>query len=67
MFFCFSFCAFQACATFNFLNADSRYVAAALLPPKKPFANDMKFLIDEKRREEIYGDVDPDFTKKITS
>lgn len=57
----------QACATFNFLNADSRYVAAALIPPKKPVLHDMKFLADKERRKEIYGEDKPDFSKQITS
>lgn len=38
----------QATATFNFLNGEQRYVAAALLPPKKIIKRDMsEFLLPD--------------------
>lgn len=44
-----------AVTTFNFLNAESRVVAAALIPPKKLKFNDMGLLAAQARHEELYG------------
>lgn len=47
----------QACTTFNFLNCESRLVAAALLPPKEVQRGENKTYVEaEKRRKAIYGD-----------
>lgn len=46
----------NACATFNFLNADGRLVAAALIPPKRVRFDDMGLLAAKTRRKEIYGE-----------
>ncbi|XP_058801084.1 NADH dehydrogenase [ubiquinone] 1 alpha subcomplex assembly factor 3 isoform X2 [Phymastichus coffea] len=32
---------YHACSTFNFLNSENRYVAAALIPPKSKFVEDL--------------------------
>lgn len=47
-----------AIATFNFLNAESRVVAAALIPPKKLKFNDMDLMLNEARHKQLYG-TDP--------
>lgn len=44
-----------AVTTFNFLNAESRLVAAALIPPKKIKFNDMDLLLTQARHKELYG------------
>ncbi|XP_055312011.1 NADH dehydrogenase [ubiquinone] 1 alpha subcomplex assembly factor 3-like [Sitodiplosis mosellana] len=54
-----------ACTTFNFMNAESRFIAAALIPPKKLKFNDMDLLAVAERQKQLYG---PDeHTIKITS
>lgn len=55
----------QAAAVFNFLNADSRYVAGAFLPPKKDTPDELRFLIEQKRKKAIYGNKGMDFEKKV--
>lgn len=55
----------QACTTFNFMNAESRFIAAALIPPKKLRSNDMEFIAATERKKQLYG-LD-DHTIKITS
>lgn len=45
-----------AVTTFNFLNAESRIVAAALIPPKKIKFNDMGLLLTQARHKQLYGD-----------
>lgn len=47
-----------AVTTFNFLNAESRMVAAALIPPKKLKFNDMDLMLTQARHQELYG-ADP--------
>lgn len=44
-----------AVTTFNFLNADSRMVAAALIPPKKLKFNDMDLMLSQERHRQLYG------------
>lgn len=44
-----------AVTTYNFLNAESRIVAAALIPPKKLKFNDMDLLFTQARHKELYG------------
>ncbi|CAD7088162.1 unnamed protein product [Hermetia illucens] len=44
----------QACATFNFLNAESRMVAAALIPPLHISYNENDLLQTKLRQKELY-------------
>lgn len=44
-----------AVSTFNWMNAESRFVAAALIPPKKMKFNDMGLLASQARYEQLYG------------
>lgn len=44
-----------AVTTFNFLNAESRVVAAALIPPKKMKFNDMGLMLTQERHRQLYG------------
>lgn len=44
----------QACATFNFLNAESRMVAAALIPPLHISYNENNILQTKLRKKELY-------------
>lgn len=47
------------------MNAESRFVAAAMIPPKKLKFNDMDLLADAERHKQLYGPDDD--TIKITS
>lgn len=53
------------------MNAESRFVAAAMIPPKKILFNDMDLLAAAARRKELYGPddirIDNIDSKKITS
>lgn len=40
------------------MNAESRFVAAAMIPPKKIVFNDMDLLAANKRKKELYGPDD---------
>ncbi|XP_055917429.1 NADH dehydrogenase [ubiquinone] 1 alpha subcomplex assembly factor 3 [Eupeodes corollae] len=44
----------QACATFNFLNAESRMVAAALIPPLHITYNENNILQTKLRQKQLY-------------
>lgn len=44
----------KACSTFNFLNAESRMVAAALIPPRIIRLNENDMLQSKLRRRELY-------------
>lgn len=44
----------QACATFNFLSAESRVVAAALIPPTHISVNENDMLQSKLRQENLY-------------
>lgn len=44
----------SACATFNFLNAEGRYIAAALLPPRQIQATDDDILRSKLRYQNLY-------------
>lgn len=55
----------QAAGVFNFLNADSRYVVGAFLPPKKDTPDELRFFIQQKRTIAIYGQKEPNFEKKV--
>ncbi|XP_055856104.1 NADH dehydrogenase [ubiquinone] 1 alpha subcomplex assembly factor 3 [Episyrphus balteatus] len=44
----------QACATFNFLNAESRMVAAALIPPLHITYNENNVLQTKLRQKQLY-------------
>lgn len=44
-----------AVTTFNFLNIESRLVAAALIPPKKMEFNDMDLMLTQERHKQLYG------------
>ncbi|XP_054739500.1 NADH dehydrogenase [ubiquinone] 1 alpha subcomplex assembly factor 3 [Anastrepha obliqua] len=44
----------QACATFNFLNAESRMVASALIPPLHISYNENDILQSKLRKKELY-------------
>lgn len=50
------------------MNAESRYIAAAMLPPEKLKFNDMDLLAAAERHKQLYGpdEIIPDQTK-ITS
>lgn len=48
------------------MNAESRYVAAAMIPPKKIKFNDMDLLAAGERYKQLYG-PDENTVKKITS
>lgn len=37
------------------MNAESRFVAAAMIPPKKIIFNDMGLLTAAQRQKELYG------------
>ncbi|XP_023247258.1 NADH dehydrogenase [ubiquinone] 1 alpha subcomplex assembly factor 3 isoform X2 [Copidosoma floridanum] len=53
----------QACSTFNFLNAENRYAAAALIPPKVKCPKDMLLSnYNKKHLEEIEKKSDPFYT-----
>lgn len=56
----------QACTTFNFMNAESRFVAAAMIPPKQIHFNDMGYLAEVKRQKQLY-DTEHDEQIKIGS
>lgn len=53
------------------MNAESRFVAAAMIPPKKIAFNDMDLLAAIERRKQLYGPDDIQIenaeSKKITS
>lgn len=59
----FIFVLFQACTTFNFLNAESRMVAGAFIPPKKMKFNDMGLLEAQTRHKELYDEEPIDINK----
>lgn len=44
----------QACATFNFLNSEGRYVAGAMIPPKSIQATDDDQLRSKLRYQNLY-------------
>lgn len=44
----------QACATFNFLNAEGRYVAGALIPPQTIESTDDDLLRTKLRYQKLY-------------
>jgi len=44
----------QACATFNFLNAENRMVACALIPPLHLSYNENDILQAKLRKKELY-------------
>jgi NADH dehydrogenase [ubiquinone] 1 alpha subcomplex assembly factor 3 len=50
----------QACATFNFLNAENRYIAGALIPPLTLRPTDDDVLMSKKRLKRLYGSDDDD-------
>jgi NADH dehydrogenase [ubiquinone] 1 alpha subcomplex assembly factor 3 len=50
----------QACATFNFLNAENRYIAGAVIPPRTLRPTDDDVLMSKKRRKRLYGPSDDD-------
>lgn len=37
------------------MNAESRFIAAALIPPKKIKLNDMDLLAEAERQKQLYG------------
>lgn len=47
------------------MNAESRFIAAALIPPKKLTFNDMGLLAAAERKKQLYGPADESI--KITS
>jgi NADH dehydrogenase [ubiquinone] 1 alpha subcomplex assembly factor 3 len=51
----------QACATFNFLNAENRYIAGALIPPLTLRPTDDDVLISKNRHKRLYGSSDDDW------
>jgi len=44
----------QACATFNFLNAENRYIAGALIPPLTLQPTDDDVVMSKKRQKLLY-------------
>lgn len=44
----------SACATFNFLNSEGRYIAAALLPPRQINVTDDDMLRSKMRYQNLY-------------
>lgn len=48
----------HACTTFNFLNAERRAVAAALIPPTKITFVDEDILQSQKRRNILWKDTE---------
>jgi NADH dehydrogenase [ubiquinone] 1 alpha subcomplex assembly factor 3 len=48
----------QACATFNFLNSESRYIAGALIPPLTLQPTDDDVIMSKKRHKQLYGSSD---------
>ncbi|XP_018319641.2 NADH dehydrogenase [ubiquinone] 1 alpha subcomplex assembly factor 3 [Agrilus planipennis] len=44
----------QACSTFNFLNSEGRYIAAALIPPTKFTPTDHEVFDTKQRYQNIY-------------
>ncbi|XP_018579775.1 NADH dehydrogenase [ubiquinone] 1 alpha subcomplex assembly factor 3 [Anoplophora glabripennis] len=44
----------QACATFNFLNSEGRYVAGAMIPPKTIAATENDELLSKMRYQNLY-------------
>ncbi|GJQ66304.1 putative DNA binding protein [Trypoxylus dichotomus] len=44
----------QACSTFNFLNAEGRYVAAALIPPQIIDSGDDDILKSKMKYQNLY-------------
>lgn len=48
------------------MNAESRFVAAAMIPPKQLHFNDMGLLANLERQKQLYGTNDDD-TIKIAS
>lgn len=48
----------QACATFNFLNSESRYIAGALIPPLTLQPTDDDVIMSKKRYNMLYGSGD---------
>lgn len=53
----------QACTTFNFMNAESRFVAAAMIPPKMIQFNDMGYLAAVERQKQLYDPESDDHIK----
>jgi NADH dehydrogenase [ubiquinone] 1 alpha subcomplex assembly factor 3 len=51
----------QACATFNFLNSESRYIAGALIPPLTLAPTDDDVIMTKKRYNTLYGSGFDDF------
>lgn len=47
----------QACATFNFLNAEKRVVAAALIPPSQIRINENDMMQSQVRRNQLQGGI----------
>ncbi|XP_023703941.1 NADH dehydrogenase [ubiquinone] 1 alpha subcomplex assembly factor 3 isoform X1 [Cryptotermes secundus] len=45
----------QACATFNFLNSESRYIAGALIPPLTLQPTEDDVIMSKKRYNMLYG------------
>lgn len=45
----------QACSTFNFLNAEQRMVAGAIIPPKKMSFNINDLAQSRDRAEQLYS------------
>jgi NADH dehydrogenase [ubiquinone] 1 alpha subcomplex assembly factor 3 len=48
----------QACATFNFLNSESRCIAGALIPPITLEPADDDVIMSKKRHKLLYGSGD---------
>lgn len=46
----------HACSTFNFLNSEHRYAAAALIPPKVKYVEDILLNKGEESKKLEYGD-----------
>lgn len=44
----------QACATFNFLNAEGRMVGGALLPPNHMSINENDLAMNSLRRKKVF-------------
>ncbi|XP_069684506.1 NADH dehydrogenase [ubiquinone] 1 alpha subcomplex assembly factor 3 [Periplaneta americana] len=44
----------QACATFNFLNAENRYIAGALIPPVTLRPSDEDVIMSKKKHKRLY-------------
>ncbi|KAG7169129.1 NADH dehydrogenase [ubiquinone] 1 alpha subcomplex assembly factor 3-like isoform X1 [Homarus americanus] len=50
----------SACTTFNFLNQERRYVAAALIPPVAISVNEDDLVQAERRRKKLYQSTEDD-------